>query len=312
MWRRSTLFPLIAATWACFCAGPPASAQESDEPEEDAPAAPPVPRRVVRIPDRQFERWLFGIDGNAETARRIAEARLRSRIGFIDQLCGISREQSKKLELAGRGDLKHFFDHVQEMRERCRAAEDDIVRLRRIVEEAQDQGKVFRQQLFNDESMFAKTLRTTLDAEQSVRYLKRWNEPRLLRHQSRVEWVSRTLQKNLALSEGERLRLLAVLLEETRPPRDSGPADYYGILFQASRIPENKLRSILDETEWRLLLLEFEEARRRQPMLRESGLLPEDPPAWESAHSEPSRDRGERAEPGTMVRSPSAREKRAS
>ena len=80
----------------------------------------------------------------------------------------------------------------------------------------------------------------------------------------------------------QRLRLFAVLLAETRPARRSGPSDYYAIMFQVSRIPVEKLRPIFDETEWRLLRLEFDAARRQEPMLRESGLLPEDRPAWDT------------------------------
>ena len=48
------------------------------------------------------------------------------------------------------------------------------------------------------------------------------------------------------------------------------------------------------ESEWRWLQKEFDEARSREAMLRESGYLPEDPPAWETARSEPPRAGGSR------------------
>ena len=186
-------------------------------------------------------------------------------------------------------------------------------RIRRSLLQAQEQAGRFHRELFEDESLFGKTLRTTLDPWQSARYQKHWDEDRLLRHQARVEWVSRTLQKNLSLDDARRLRLFAVLLEETRPARRSGPSDYYGIMFQVSQIPEDKLRPIFDETEWRLLRLEFDAARRQEPMLRESGLLPEDRPAWDTV-----RRGGAGPASWTMgksdapARPPSTREERAS
>jgi hypothetical protein len=281
MRRRSVLLLLFAAIAASIDARS-ASAQKAPEEDEPALAVARVRRMAVRIPDRQFERWLFGNDGDTDTARRIAEARLRSRVSFIDDVCRLTRPQRKKLELAGRGDLKRFFDRVRVLRQQFRTAEDDLDRLARLIEDAEAEGELFRREFFGDETLFAKALRATLDADQAARYRRHWDEARLLRHQARVEWVTRTLQRSLAMSDGERLRLHAVLLEETRPPRDSGPADYYGIIYQASRIPEARLRPILDEVEWRLLRLEFDEARRREPELREAGLLPEDPPARDS------------------------------
>ena len=280
MRRPSGLILLTAMMSVPLGAAGPACAQDADEPEEVAARA--RIRQRVRITDRQFDLYVFGNEGGAESGRRIIEARLKSRVAFIDQVCGISRDQRKKLELAGRGDIKRFFDRIEELREQVRRAEDDLGQVRRHLLKAAEQAGRPHRELFADESLFGKTLRTTLDPWQSARYQKHWDEDRLLRHQSRVEWVSRTLQKNLGLDDVRRLRLFAVLLEETRPARRSGPSDYFGIMFQVSQIPEAKLRPIFDETEWRLLRLEFDAARRQEPMLRESGLLPEDRPAWDT------------------------------
>ena len=85
-----------------------------------------------------------------------------------------------------------------------------------------------------------------------------------------------TLQKGLSLSDGQRIRILCVLLEETRPPRRFGPIDYYGIMYQASRIPESRLRPIFSDREWDAFRREIDEARRREGELRESGYLPEE------------------------------------
>ena len=112
-------------------------------------------------------------------------------------------------------------------------------------------GGDYRSTLFDDQSMFGKVLGMTLDPEQADRYRRNRDDARLSRHQSRVEWVALTLQKNLSLSDGQRVRLLSVLLEETRPPQRFGPSDYYGIMYQASRIPETRLRPIFAEAEWR-------------------------------------------------------------
>jgi hypothetical protein len=289
MWRRWGLILLTASAAMSLVADRPAAAQEADEPADEAAAqAPPVRRRAVRYSDRQIDRWLFDKDGDAGTARRLGEARLRSRIAFIDQVCGLSRDQCRKLEVAGRGDIKLYFDQIEELRAKIRLGEDNIDRLAQMAVDVRQQGAMLRLELFGDQSKLSKVLRATLDPEQFTRYERRWDENLLLRHQSRVEWVCLTLQKNLALGEGERVRLLAVLLEETRPPRAFGRWDHYGIMYQASYIPEDKLRPIfLRPSDWRSLRTQFDEARRQESMLRESGALPEDRPAWETVRAHP-------------------------
>jgi hypothetical protein len=54
------------------------------------------------------------------------------------------------------------------------------------------------------------------------------------------------------LKQHQRTELLKLLLRETRPPRKYGEAsDTALLLFQASTVPADKIRQILDEAQWR-------------------------------------------------------------
>jgi hypothetical protein len=291
MRRHWALILLTAMSSAHLDVGRPAAAQEADEPE-GAAAAPP---RRFRISDRSLDQWLFGAGNDAASARQLGEARLRSRIGYIDQICGLGAHQRKKLEVAGRGDIKRFFDRVDEIREELRLAERDVDRIRWLMSDAQAHCSRFRDRPFDEETLFGKTLRTILDAEQTARYRRSWSEGRLKAHESGIVWVVGLVKRRLGLSDPQSLRLRLVLLEETRPPPNSGPWSYYGIMYQASRIPEGKLRPIVEESKWQLLQKECEEARSREASLRESGYLPDEPPARETALGEPPRGRGDHA-----------------
>jgi hypothetical protein len=293
MRRCWALILLTAMSSASLDAARPAAAQQADEPEE---AAAPPPRRL-QIPDRTFDQWVFGAGGDAASARELGEARLRSRVGYIHQVCGLTAAQRKKLDIAGRGDIKRFFDRVAQLREELRLVDADINRIRQLINEVQAAGQRFRNQPPDEQSLFGKTLRTILDPEQAARCRRSFSEERLRAHQSSIVWVLGIVQRNAGLSRSQSLRLHVVLLEETRPPRASGPWDYFGIMYQAARIPEHKLRPIFQESEWRWLRKEFDEARSREAMLRGAGYLPEDPPDWETARGEPLRGRGVGARP---------------
>jgi hypothetical protein len=63
-----------------------------------------------------------------------------------------------------------------------------------------------------------------------------------------------SLQKNLGLDERQRAKLVDLLVRETRPPRSFGDAsDIAVLLFQASRIPTEKIKPIFDEAQWRTM-----------------------------------------------------------
>ena len=296
-----------------------AVAQDVDKGGKAAPVRL-APRGPVKITDRQFDRWVFLNEMDSDMARQLAEARLSSRIAFVDLICGISPEQRRKLEVAGRGEIKAFFDDLAQLRAKVRSAGKDVEELDRLGVEVRRQAMSYLQ-LGSLDSRFSKVLRATIDREQSDRYRERWDEVRLLRYQSRVEWVCLTLQKNHDFSVGERFRLVVVMLEETRPLRVFGPGDYYGVMCQAARIPEQRIRPIFfQDADWRALQAEFDDARRRERFLRDSGCLPEDPPAGHAARAEAPRDGGGHVgvQSGAVGNTdpandhPSAREKRAS
>jgi len=291
MRRCWALILLAAMASASLGAGRPAAAQEPDEPEAAAPR-----RQRFRITDSHIDQWLFGPGTSAESARPLGEARLRSRIGYIDQLCGLTATQRKKLDIAGRGDIKRFFDVVARLHDEVRSGPIDIDRLRGLTVEAQAHGRKFRGQLWDEESLFGKTLQTILDPEQAAMYRRSWSEERLKAHESSIDWVLGMVQRRVGLSRDQSFRLHVALLEETRPPRNSGPWDYFGIMYQASRIPERKLRPIFEPSEWRAIRKEFDEARGMEARLRDSGYLPDEPPDRETARNQPSRDRRDNAE----------------
>jgi hypothetical protein len=282
MWRRFTLLLLTATISAGLDPDRPALAQGGGDLEAERSGEPePVPDArngavVFRVSDRQVDRWVFANDGDVDSARRLTESRLRSRIVYIDHLCGLSPDQSKKLEVAGRGDIKRFFDRVREKRNQIHLNAKQPAEVIEAINEMQRMGGNYKSTLFNDQSMFGKVLGMTLNPEQRARYRRNHDHNRLSRHQSRVEWVALTLQKNLSLSDGQRIRLLSLLLEETRPPQRFGPSDYYGIMYQASRLPETRLRPIFAEAEWRALLREFDDAKRQERVLKDFGYLPDE------------------------------------
>ena len=99
--------------------GQAARAQDDDD-EEEVPAQAVVNMNGFIINDAQFDQWVFGNMGvaNAGVARNKLDSLLTLNVDDLERTCGLTPVQKKKLLLAGRGDIKRFFDRIEDMRKK--------------------------------------------------------------------------------------------------------------------------------------------------------------------------------------------------
>ncbi len=227
------------------------------------------------VSDEQFNSWIFGSAGAAQFRRRI-EFSLTARVSGVDRICLLTDAQRKKLYLAGRGDIKRFFDRVDAHRRKAREGAIDAATLRVILQEVGRGTPNSRPDLFGDESMFAKVLKSTLTADQLARYQTVTRDEFVAHHRSTIKWVVTNMDSTLRLSPAQHRKLEELLVAETQPPRRFGEYDYYGVLFQMSLLPAHKLKRIFDDEQWGTLSLQLAEATRLAPALKAGGFLPVD------------------------------------
>jgi hypothetical protein len=260
-------------------------AQRVPSPPQRRPAQPrrdllALPPPGAAITDEQFNQSLFNPVGGADRARARLEARLAWEIKRIDQVYGLSSEQKHKLEVAGRGDIKRLFDDVRKQQERLESARGDVLQYRAILKGLKPL-RVDAHLLFIEGSLFAKTLKTTLSPAQRARYEK----DRRDFYRGRVGWAVSFLEHRLRLSQDQRDRFAALIVAETHPLRRYGESDFSAILFQASQLPEGKLRPIFDEDQWLLLAGQFQDVKRLERDLVAEGYLPENQPEGTESRS---------------------------
>ena len=187
---------------------------------------------------------------------------------------GLSDTQQKKLVLAGRAEIKRYFERAEELEHKLSLVRNDAVEYARVLDEINTPDHK-SQDLFGERSLFSKVLGNTLTKEQTARYQALEQQLGVQRHKAALKWVLATWDQMLGLSTLQHERLEAVLIKETRPPRRFGEEDYFGVLLQVSRLPEGKLKLIFREDQWATLAPQFAEARLREPMLRREGYVPE-------------------------------------
>jgi hypothetical protein len=248
-------------------------AQVEVEPKPEENAAPRG-RTVGR--DEDFDRWVFSLVGGTDAARLRLETILATRVEKIARRCALTEVQKKKLLVAGRGDIKRLFDRVDELRANLKGDADDQKKLMEFLAEMRVQRIDASGDVFGEGSIFAKAFKTTLTAVQSAQYEKVTREGALGRHRATIGWVVATLDSVLELNPAQHGQLEALLMEQTRPPRYFGEYDYYGVLFQASKLPETRFKSILSDRQWAKLSMQIVESKRLLPTLKARGFIPDD------------------------------------
>ena len=177
------------------------------------------------------------------------------------------------MELAGRGDVKRYFEVVEVVRQRFRSLRKDREKINEIWKEIQPLQARLAAGIFEEGSLFRKSLYRTLTPEKAARYEEAGRHRRAFRHRAEIEWVMAMLENVMPLSDDQRQKLAQLLLDQTRPPRTYGDYDPYVILWQVSRIPEEKLKPLFDEAQWRLLNQQFKNLNGVWQHLQKSGRL---------------------------------------
>jgi hypothetical protein len=262
----------------CACASPAAFGQVDEEIVDDGPIVPPavMPVRVARavqINAEQVDQWIFSRWGGAAQAKSRLEANLALRIDDIDRACAVTELQKKKLKLAGMGDIKRYYDRVEDLKRRYTSGAGSPQVNNNIWQEMQPLQLELTGGLFGEASLFVKTIKSTLGPDQAKHYdeLMRRRHDELRR--ATIEWFVVHIDKALGLSDLQRGRLVELLSSETPPPERYGQADFWFLMYQLTRLPEAKVKAVLDEPQWRLLSRQFIQARGMGPWLRSNGLI---------------------------------------
>jgi hypothetical protein len=280
---------LIAAALAVLLGFPQASRGQDDgfdvpdvDPRADATANPMQAQmammafRANQLTDAQFDQWIFGNQGGSSMARVRLAASLKLKLGEVERFASLSAAQKTKLELAARGDVKRFFDEVENRRKEFQTVRQDQAKFGAFYQTLQPVQLAFQAGLFETGSIFARTLRKTLQADQLARYDAAARERSLFRYRAKVGLAVANLDRSVGLTADQRRRLTTLILQETRPPRKFGQLDTQLVLYQLARLDEAKVRPIFNEAQWNLLKPQLTGARNNEATLIRQGVLPPD------------------------------------
>ncbi len=233
---------------------------------------------VQAWPDEQFEAWVFGQDRNAAGARKRFDALLALQIDEIDRTCQLSAAQKAKLHLIGRGDIKRLLDDYDRAKQRFNAMNNDVQRIQEIMADVRPLQLSIQAGPFASKSLLAKSLRNALTGEQFAHYDAVQGERKKYRHRAQIELAVAQIEQGMPLRDAQRKALIELLTAEVKPVRTAvvGPYEFYLFMDRLGRVPEEKIRPLLSDAQWKALRRQIAQFAMIVPNLRQAGLLSDD------------------------------------
>jgi hypothetical protein len=239
-----------------------------------------VRRQAVRVQhrwtDENFDQWVFQQDRNASTARKRLGSMLVIQLEGTDRASPLTDPQKQKLQLAGRGDVKRFFDRYETVKQKFHLIKDDQQKFQEIWQDINPLQTALQAGLFDSDSLFYKSLHNTLTDDQRARHDVVDRERREFSHRASIALAVNTWEQSVPLRDAQRRDLITLLTNQTKMPRKSGSYDYYLIMYQLSQLAEEKLKPHFDEMQWKIVGQQLAQAKGWGQFLKTAGVLASD------------------------------------
>lgn len=214
-------------------------------------------------------------------ARTLGAARLAQ----IDSVCSLAEAQRRKLRLAMESDIRRLADEIDAERQKYQGVEvnfNDQAGQRKWQQFQQDVQRCRQrlQALFDADSLFAKVLPTTLDAEQYGRLNAENAARRTHRWKALVATALLKYDDLLGLDQRQHEEIEKLLLEREPALRIDRPANRQDLHAQQmlvsmvlSEVDGKQLQGIVSERQWKTLAQLAQQGKAMRSYIEAQGLL---------------------------------------
>ncbi len=220
---------------------------------------------VFVLQPEQFDSWVFN-NHTAESARSQSLARIGLQVDFVESAVPLDAAQRAKLDLAGRGDVHRFFNEFRAIKSSLPTGKVKQDEWQKVWTRTQPLQMKYLAGLHGPGSLFDRAIRTTLATEQLEKY-DRMTEDRLKRqYAASVRLTVAEIETRIPLTADQRRRFVDAILSSSTPPRKVGQpyAERYYVMHQIAKVPEETLKAIFTDKEWKRLKATIDPWRNAQ------------------------------------------------
>ena len=210
---------------------------------------------MVRFTEQSFVQNVFGSRRSYSQARDYVEQALQVQVDFVDDAVSLTPQQRSKLELAGQGDIQRFFNDYEEVKRGMTFGNIPRDEWQAVWQKAQPLSTRFAAGLHGRRSLLKKTLTSTLGPEQLEQFTAVKAERDRLIYQDNIRMTLSMVDRKVPLTKQQRDQITQLLLAKSSPPEFYGQSSmrFYAVLIELAKMPQDELRELFSETEWRVI-----------------------------------------------------------
>jgi hypothetical protein len=193
-----------------------------------------------------IESWVFQRAGDAGSGKRAFEAEINLRMNRLERYTTLSDEQRQQIKLAAQGDIKRFYDQVEEVIckvEKMKLNQGNFNEAYMLTVPLQN---LLNEGIFGPTSLFAKVSRSTMSDEQRSQFETAESKRARYRSQAMLRTTVRSIALQIPLTAKQQQQLFD--LASTRFEDTSTSPDQLGLAaaLHVMNQPEQSLAEFLD------------------------------------------------------------------
>jgi hypothetical protein len=261
MFHRHLIVPTLAAL---ICGG-------SIAPTAGAVDVLMMQNDLIQFTEQSFIQNVFGNYRTYNAAREHAENALQVQIDFVANAVPLSDDQKNKLELAGRGDIHRFFTDYERVKRGMTFGGIPRDEWQEVWQKTQPLSTRFAAGLHGARSLLAKSITSTLAPEQKEVFdaMKRQRDTDI--YLDHIRMTLALIDRKIPLTRQQRDTVTQMLIRGTTPPLFYGQSNsrLYVVLLKMTELPEEELRAVFNQDEWKIVDALLRQARAMERSLQQ-------------------------------------------
>ncbi len=229
------------------------------------------------LDESTFDSWLLSSAGfnrsHGTSYRDFLEQQSLTQIATAENATDLTEEQQQKLKLAARGDTALIVDEIEKLRDELIGQSFPQNNINEPYQKIQALGSQLNAGLHGPDSLMSKVLHQVLTDEQQAAIDKLEAERRERQHEASMKMLIAGLQRFCPMTEEQRESFLKLAIENSKPAPRSHQYERYLLLYQLNKLPQDKIKSIFDDAQYKSLEPALRQGNAYRHMLEQQGLI---------------------------------------
>ncbi len=229
------------------------------------------------LDEATFDSWLLSSTGinrsHGTRYRDFLEEQAQLQIATAENATELTDDQQQKIKLATSGDTALIVEEIEKLRSELIGQSFPQNNINEPYQKIQALGSQLNAGMYGPDSLTTKVLNQVLTDEQHAAIDRLEAERRQRQHEASLNMLIAGLQRFCPMTESQRTAFLKLAIDNTKPAPRSHHYERYLLLYQLNEIPQDQVKAIFDDAQYKSLEPALRQGNAYRHMLEQQGLI---------------------------------------